>query len=74
MRVEIQRETDGRFLASFPDLPGVMAYGVSEDEAIREAEAIAEEVLADMIEHGERVPDAYCGVRRSTWSGSLSRM
>jgi predicted RNase H-like HicB family nuclease len=32
MRVELEREDDGRILASVPDLPGVMDYGVSEEE------------------------------------------
>ena len=53
IRVEIEREADGRILASVPDLPGVMAYGAAEDEAVRKVKAIALQVLADMIEHGE---------------------
>ena len=57
IRVEIEREDDGRFLASVPDLPGVMAYGASEDEAIRKVKSIALQVLADMVEAGEQVPD-----------------
>jgi predicted RNase H-like HicB family nuclease len=56
IRVEIAREDDGRILASVPDLPGVMAYGGSQDEAIRKVKAIALQVLADMIESGEDVP------------------
>ena len=54
--VEVEREIDGRFLAAVPDLPGVMAYGASEDEAIRKVKTIALQVLADMIESGEDVP------------------
>jgi predicted RNase H-like HicB family nuclease len=57
IRVEIEREDDGRFLASVPDLPGVMAYGASEDEAIRKVKSIALQVLADMVEEGEQVPE-----------------
>ena len=57
IRVEIEREEDGRILASVPDLPGVMAYGVTEGEAIRKVKAIALQVLADMIENGEDVPE-----------------
>ena len=57
IRVEIEREDDGRFLASVPDLPGVMAYGASEDEALRKVKSIALQVLADMVEGGEQVPD-----------------
>ena len=57
IRVELEREEDGRILASVPDLPGVMAYnGSDEDEAVRKVKAIAFQVLADMIESGEEVP------------------
>jgi predicted RNase H-like HicB family nuclease len=56
IRVEIEREEDGRILASVPDLPGVMAYGSTEDEAIRKVKSMALQVLADMIESDEDVP------------------
>ena len=58
IRVEIEREADGRILASVPDLPGVMAYGGTEAEAIRRVKTIALQVLADMVESGEEVPEA----------------
>ena len=51
--MEIERETDGRILASVPDLPGVMAYADTEAEAIRKVKSIALQVLADMIASGE---------------------
>jgi predicted RNase H-like HicB family nuclease len=57
IRVEIEQEVDGRILASVPALPGVMAYGVTEDEAIRRVKSIALQVLADMIESGDEVPE-----------------
>jgi predicted RNase H-like HicB family nuclease len=56
IRVDLEREQDGRILASVPDLPGVMAYGCDDAEAIRKVKAIALQVLADMIESGEEVP------------------
>jgi predicted RNase H-like HicB family nuclease len=56
IRVEIEREEDGRILASVPDLPGVMAYGSSEEEAVRKVKSIALQVLADMIESGDDIP------------------
>ena len=56
IRVEIEYEDDGRILASVPDLPGVMAYGSTEDEAIRKVKSIALQVLAEMIESGDDVP------------------
>jgi predicted RNase H-like HicB family nuclease len=57
IRVELEREADGRILASVPDLPGVMAYGTNEEEAAGKVKSIALQVLADMIESGEEVPD-----------------
>jgi predicted RNase H-like HicB family nuclease len=56
IRVEIEREVDGRILASVPDLPGVMAYGASEEDAVRKVKSIALLVLAEMIE-GEDIPE-----------------
>ena len=57
IRVEVEREEDGRLLASVPDLPGVMAYGATDDEAVRKVKSIALQVLADMIASGEEVPE-----------------
>lgn len=56
IRVEVEPEDDGRILASVPNLPGVMAYGATEAEAVRKVKAIALQVLADMIESGEDIP------------------
>jgi predicted RNase H-like HicB family nuclease len=49
-KIEIEREDDGRWIAEITDLPGVMAYGNSQEEAIANAEAIAFRVIADRIE------------------------
>ncbi len=57
LRIELEREEDGRMLASVPELPGVMAYGADEAEALRKVKSIALQVLADMIESGEEVPE-----------------
>jgi len=57
IRVAVEMEQDGRILASVPALPGVMAYGVSEGAAVRKVKSIALQILADMIESGEEVPE-----------------
>jgi predicted RNase H-like HicB family nuclease len=54
--VEIEQETDGRWIAEVPELPGVLTYGQSRDEAIRRAQALSLRVLADRLEHGEPIP------------------
>jgi len=48
--VEIDQETDGRWIAEIPMLPGVMAYGATQEEAIANVEALAFRVIADQIE------------------------
>ena len=55
--VEIEREEDGRWIGEVVDLPGVLAYGSSRDEAVARAKALAFRVLADRLEHGEAVPE-----------------
>jgi predicted RNase H-like HicB family nuclease len=57
MRIEIEKETDGRWIAEIPEISGVMAYGKSRREAITKAKALALRVLADRLEHGESVPE-----------------
>ena len=49
-KVETEVETDGRWIAEIPDLPGALAYGSTEKEAVASAQAIALRVLADRIE------------------------
>lgn len=56
LKVDIEVEEDGKFLASVPALPGVMAYGETKESALRKAKAIALQVLADMIESGDEAP------------------
>ena len=57
MKIGIEREDDRRWIAEIPELPGVMAYGDSRNEAISKAEALALRVLADKLEHGEEIPE-----------------
>jgi predicted RNase H-like HicB family nuclease len=66
--VEIEREEDGRWIAEVVDLPGVLAYGASSDEALANAQALALRVLADRLEHGE----APRGVLSLTFETSIA--
>ncbi len=56
IRVQVEREEDGRALASVPELSGVLAYAATPEEAVPKVMAIALQVRADMIESGEEVP------------------
>ena len=57
MKIEIEREDDGRWIAEIPELPGVMAYGNKRNEAISNAQVLALRVLADKLEQGEQIPE-----------------
>ncbi|NLX22139.1 MAG: type II toxin-antitoxin system HicB family antitoxin [Phycisphaerae bacterium] len=56
LKVEVDRETDGRWIAEIPELPGVLAYDASREEARTHAQALALRVLAERLEHGEAIP------------------
>ena len=56
LKIEIEREEDGRRIGEVPELPGVLAYGATEAEVRAKTTALALRVIADRIEHGEPVP------------------
>jgi len=56
LSIEIEQEEDGRWLTEVPELPGVLAYGATRQEAIVRVQALALRVIADRIEHGEALP------------------
>jgi predicted RNase H-like HicB family nuclease len=56
LRIEIEQETDGRWIAEIPALPGVISYGDSREQAIAAVEALALRALADRLENGEDIP------------------
>ena len=53
LKIEVERETDGRWIAEVIELPGCLAYGGSRTDALAKAKALALRVLADRIEHRE---------------------
>lgn len=56
--VEVEQEDDGRWIAEVPELPGVLAYGQTREEAVRRAQSLSLHVLAERMEHGEALPQA----------------
>ena len=58
--VQLERESDGRWIAEVTELPGVLVYGESAQQAQAKAQTLALRVLADRLEHGEALP--WCSV------------
>ena len=56
--IEHEQEEDGRWLAEVPELPGVLAYGVTAQEAMAKAQALALRVLAERLEHNGTGPQS----------------
>lgn len=56
LSIETELEVDGRWIAEVPQLPGVLAYGATEEEAAAKAEVLALRVLAERLEQGESKP------------------
>jgi predicted RNase H-like HicB family nuclease len=55
---EVERETDGRWIAEIPEVPGAMAYGATVEEAKAKAFALALYAVADDVEHSNDIPDS----------------
>ena len=56
LTVEVEQEEDGRWIAEVPELPGVLTYGQTRQEAIARAQALSLRVLTDRLDHGEPAP------------------
>lgn len=57
LTIDLEQETDDRWIAEVADLPGCLVYGASRQEATTKVKALALRVIADRLEHGEAVPD-----------------
>lgn len=47
--VETEQESDGRWTAEIPQIPGAVSYGGTRDEAISRVEGLGLRVLAERI-------------------------
>jgi predicted RNase H-like HicB family nuclease len=54
--IEYEQESDGRWIAEVPDLPGVMAYGKTKQDAEVEVTALALRVIADRTQQARKPP------------------
>jgi predicted RNase H-like HicB family nuclease len=54
--IDTEQETDGRWIAEIPELPGVLAYGTTKAQAGEKAKALALRVLAERIETESSLP------------------
>jgi predicted RNase H-like HicB family nuclease len=72
LTIDLGLEEDGRWIAEALELPGVMSYGKTREEAISSAERLAIEVIADRITHGE-LPSSALGVSFTITDEQMAR-
>ena len=63
--IETEQETDGRWIAEIPEVPGALAYGKTKEEAVSKAYAIALRVVADNVEESHQDPPKSISWERS---------
>lgn len=56
LAIELEQETDGRWIAEINELNGVLVYGETREDAIRKVKTLALRVVADRLENGESLP------------------
>jgi predicted RNase H-like HicB family nuclease len=49
LHVDIELEEDGRWIGEVVELPGVLAYGATQEEAAARAKTLADRVLAERL-------------------------
>jgi predicted RNase H-like HicB family nuclease len=49
LTIEVEQEDDGRWIAEIPELPGVLCFGQTKQEAIARVQALGLRALADWL-------------------------
>lgn len=58
IRLHIEALEEGGYLATSPDVPGLVAEGRSVTEAVEIAQGLTRKIVESCIEHGDPLPPA----------------
>jgi antitoxin HicB len=58
IRLHVEPLEEGGFLATSPDVPGLVAEGRSIGEVVEIAQGLARKILESCLEHGDPIPPA----------------
>ena len=50
--IEVEQEDDGRWIAEILEIPGILVYAFTQQQAISNVQDLALRVIADKLEHG----------------------
>jgi predicted RNase H-like HicB family nuclease len=62
IRLRVEPLAEGGFLATSPDIQGLVAEGRTVTEAVEIAQGLARKILESCIEHGDPVPPALAAL------------
>jgi predicted RNase H-like HicB family nuclease len=58
IRLHLEALEEGGYLATSPDVPGLVAEGRSMTEAVEVAQGLARKIVESCLEHGDAIPPA----------------
>ena len=65
IRVRVEKLSNGRYLGTSPDVPGLVAEGRTVAEAVEIAQGLARKIVESSLEHGDPLPPVFRNKRRS---------
>jgi predicted RNase H-like HicB family nuclease len=65
VRIRVETLKNGRYLATIPDVPGLIAEGRSLSETVELAQGVARKIVESCREHGDPLPPVFRNKRRA---------
>ena len=65
IRLHIETLAEGGYVATSPDVPGLVAEGRSITEAVEIAQGLARKIVESCLDHGDPLPPAFAKTRRA---------
>ena len=65
IRLHIETLAEGGYVATSPDVPGLVAEGRSITEAVEIAQGLARKIVESCLDHGDPLPLAFAKARRA---------
>jgi len=64
IRLHIEPLKEGGYVATSPDVPGLVAEGRSITEAVEIAQGLTRKIVESCLEHGDPLPAAFAKLRK----------
>ncbi|HUT36247.1 MAG TPA: type II toxin-antitoxin system HicB family antitoxin [Planctomycetota bacterium] len=65
IRLHVEALAEGGYVATSPDVPGLVAEGRSITEAVEIAQGLARKIVESCLDHGDPLPPAFTEASRA---------